>query len=176
MNSQTWLENLGNALQVWIRESPEHTTERLAEMLGVSKRVIFRVSKGEYFIAEKSDPNFYAKLFRITGIPEADPRSLPPEKNGRLRAWSNDRLESWWNMYYPRDHVAEPVVDIHPNPWVEFFLKELSELMNGNPEERETFYRRNHSTLGEIIQLLQVLNQRESEREESLRLMEVLTK
>lgn len=175
MNSQTWLENLGNALQEWMKNSPEHTIDGLAEMLGVSRRVVFRVMKGEYIIAEKSDPNFYAKLFRITALPEADPRGLPPEKNGRLRAWSHERLEAWWNMYYPQDRVAESAVVEHPNPWVEFFYKELLELTSGDAQMREAFYKRNHTMLGEIIQLLQVLNQREAEREESLRLMEVLT-
>lgn len=184
MDGKTWILNLGVSLNAWLSGQNVWTRELLASEIKVSERTMKRVIAGEYFIAEKSDPHFYAKLFRITRLSECDPRSIPPRNDGIIRAWTNDQLFGWWNMYFPHEIDNSDVVslftnkaeriedtfDSEPDLWLLELLKKLEQLCQDTEERREFFYVKNRNILGKIGRLIRLLNQPKLEREESIKL------
>lgn len=85
---------LGRKLKAWCEEHgyvPAVSLMKRAK-LPITMNQWEHLLKGDHFL---SDISVYAILYRITGIPEIDPRTLPEGPRGFVRAWTDDRWKEW---------------------------------------------------------------------------------
>lgn len=180
--NEPWLKKLSDALNVWCGNNGG--VSYLARELEIDSNILGNVLRGANFVGERY-PDFYARLYRLTRLSEADPRTLPPTRGGKERKWTTAQLKQWWMQNYPTE--AKLIVIQHllrengspqliqekqeDNPILENFLQFLRLYYNASPEEREVFYRHNTENLRQIEIAIQTLNQPRSDREASILLI-----
>lgn len=105
-----WAVALSEALRKWCIENGYVPVNRLAHELGIVEhrwQLIIGgkgIAEGGGKRGEKKDETIYARLYLRTGLPECDPRTIPPRKSyvpktgsyvDRVRAWTDGQLASY---------------------------------------------------------------------------------
>lgn len=96
--STRWKTNVAKALKKWARENGLKYTSQVAEGTSVPQKTFHHVVSGNTITEAK----YYAALYLKTGLPELDPRTLPPRKRitrGKVhmerRAFTEDEWQNW---------------------------------------------------------------------------------
>lgn len=105
--SLAWAQSLKETLRVWLAANGYANSMVLARELEVPAK------KWSHLIAGNaiSRTEIYAKIFRRTGLPEADPRGIPPQRDGVRRAWTPQQYQHWLSKQSskaPPTAVAKP--------------------------------------------------------------------
>lgn len=96
-----WAVRLSEALKQWCPRNGYLPMNRLAAELDIPPGVWTNISAGAS-IAENT--TIYARLFLLTHLPEADPRTIPPRKQfipksrmyiDHVRAWTEEEWQDW---------------------------------------------------------------------------------
>jgi hypothetical protein len=93
-----WAEKFAAALRQWLTENRMSGAD-LARQLGILYQQWNSATSGSRITV----PDFYARVYCYTGIPEADPRTMPILRRGRqtpvVRALSEEAWQEWMSMY-----------------------------------------------------------------------------
>jgi hypothetical protein len=107
-----WAENLAVALSGWWPAHGYESGADLARELDIPNSAWNRISAGQAIVG-KADPEAYAKIHVRTGLPQADPRTIPPrlkkvptkgEPSWKERAWSEGKYIAWLANLKGREH------------------------------------------------------------------------
>jgi|GEM_PF-4719768 len=184
--------SLGNAIKKWARVNNYHILRRLADELKVDYTTWDDILRGRRFV-ESRYPDFYARLYRLTGLREADPTNLPEKDNHQPRKWSLDQLVGWWQKRYPEEFYSESVQyliaktqagkDARYEPLLttgnesQLLLEAenfLSLQLYISADERAIFCVNNRATIQRLMSVLSILGQPKQSREQLVNLMEVM--
>lgn len=183
---------LASALKTWASKNNYHILRRLADDLKVDYTTWEDITRGKRFV-ESRYPDFYARLYRMTGLIEADPTNLPEKNNHKPRKWSLDQLIGWWQKRYPeefyteevqhliantragKDEQYEPVIPTgNETPLLLEVENFLSQILSYTATDRATFCANNRASIQRLISVLSILGQPEQPREQLINLMEVM--
>jgi len=133
--SKVWAKDLADVLKRWCEVHGYDVQKRLAEELSIPIAAWERIMRGRSVIG-KADPQAYAKIYIRTGLPEADPRGIPPRakkipvgegmKSIEVsRAWSGDKYFAWLMSVmkdpshlaaYAREELLRNFLEVLANP------------------------------------------------------------
>mgnify|MGYP000367212695 CR=1 FL=1 len=190
---QQYAVNLEKALKNWSKDTGI-SLEDLRVELDVDPRSWRDLLSGARII-ESRKADLYAQLFRKTGLIQADPTAIPNRGGSVLvvRRWTYEQLTTWWQTRYP-DECDMPEVKLllsktlgAKEAGVHFEIPDgaesleligfkdfLTDLMQGDKEFRDQFYRNNRTLLRKIIEMMNILNSNPQVREELLNLKGVV--
>lgn len=96
-----WAVQLAGSLKRWSEENGYQYLNSLAEELQILPTTWKHMAAGDMIA---NDVTIYARIYLRTGLPEADPRSIPPRLNFDVkekkyseipRAWSEEQYQIW---------------------------------------------------------------------------------
>lgn len=110
--AEKWANNLAVALSGWWPSHGYESGADLARELDIPDSAWNRISAGQAIVG-KADPEAYAKIHVRTGLPQADPRTIPPrlkkvptkdEPSWIERAWSEGKYIAWLAELKGKEH------------------------------------------------------------------------
>jgi hypothetical protein len=113
-----WVNDLSTAVLPWL-ESRELTLSQFGDLIGCAEHDLYNALKRSPRRVLPSEKVYvYASIYVETGLPEADPRTIPEAhiaQSGFLgkgqkiqkRAWSQRRFEAWERLYSAKALVAQ---------------------------------------------------------------------
>lgn len=96
--SLAWAMELAKALKAWCK-TEGIVPSKLAKILGIREGIWYSIISGR---SMASDALNYAKVYLWTGLAQADPRKVPPQKlvgvligKTKVRAWTEATFNTW---------------------------------------------------------------------------------
>lgn len=120
--SREWARALGSALRQWReRDRPKVTDGALAKELGISYNLLRHIARGDMIA---NDPEVYARLYRLTNLPEARPWLLPPLQRSlprgdvkpSPRGMTAEKYQAWLAQQQRKATIPKPAAASQRDP------------------------------------------------------------
>jgi len=173
MRMHPWAITLGKSLKKWVAN--QQTTYKIVrEQIQVDEHTFKHVLGGEVIVGDRY-PDFYARLYHLTGLQEASPWTIPDKANGMRRAWTQDMYVRWLKENHPQDEI--PIVQVlDVAKLARDLVQALTPYMHTSIQDRDQLIGENGEILGLLYSLVTPLTLNRAERENAIRLWKEMQK
>lgn len=173
-----WAVRFSHAIHVWLR---------LHNMTGIELGLVLGMVLSKWSSAYSGISitltEYYCRIFCFTGIPEADPRTIPPRRHGDgyiIRALTEEEWQAWLSTngdqytYRPPDESSITAVQEHPaelelEEQLQHITTSLEELLSRTDDEAANILLRHAASLGKLYRVVSVLALDPEDRQAALK-------